>query len=214
MLKIRTYTRQELIELFKTDRLDSIKGKIKRQGYEYTTDGRGKTFTLTITKLPLNFRNFCIEELGFAPQTDFKRLKKFLYRFFFDEEFRKLPTTEMVRVLANDFYITDDTLNRWIDKLIKLNMICRSNVEFNYYCSVYDTFGDKVSIPIDERTYKDAWSAYYRGREFSYCEACSNMYAVSGGTPFKVGIILENAFEAWKIDTLKEILQKEINIDE
>ena len=55
MLERRLYTRQELIELFKTERLDSIKGMLNRQGYKYTTSGRGKTFTLTITEQPLRF---------------------------------------------------------------------------------------------------------------------------------------------------------------
>ena len=79
MLDMRTYTRQELIDIFKTDRLDSIKAKIQRRGYIYTTSGRGDTFTMTITGLPPRFKTFCIERLGFAPQTDFERLKVFLY---------------------------------------------------------------------------------------------------------------------------------------
>ena len=95
MLDLRQYTRQELIDLFKTKRLDSIKDKIKRYGYKYTTDGRGDSFTLTITELPPRFRNFCIDELHFAPQTDFLKLKKFLYRFMFDEDFRHMPNKGM-----------------------------------------------------------------------------------------------------------------------
>lgn len=91
MLDLRQYTRQELIDLFKTQRLDSIKAKLQRNGYKYTTQGRGKEFTLTITELPLRFRNFCIDELHFAPQTDFVKLKNFLYRFMFDEDFRHMP---------------------------------------------------------------------------------------------------------------------------
>ena len=73
MLDIRTYTREELITIFKTNRLDSIKAKLKRQGYEFETSGRAETATVTITKQPLRFRRFCIDELGFAPQTDFKK---------------------------------------------------------------------------------------------------------------------------------------------
>ena len=87
MLDLQRYTRQELIDIFKTQRLDSIKDKLKRKGYKFTTDGRGDSFTLTITELPLRFRNFCTDELNFALQTDFVKLKRFLYRFIFDEDF-------------------------------------------------------------------------------------------------------------------------------
>ena len=33
MLDLRKYTRQELIDIFKTKRLDSIKAKLQRKGY-------------------------------------------------------------------------------------------------------------------------------------------------------------------------------------
>lgn len=214
MLDLKTYTRQELIELFKTDRLDSIKGKIKRQGYEYTTDGRGKTFTLTITKLPFHFRNFCIEELGFAPQTDFKKLKKFLYRFFFDKEFQQLPSSAMARELETDCQVTYQTINRWMEKLFEQSMIFRSLWEFNYYSHGRDYDGNIITFPIDRQTYREAWKAYWENKDYGYTEAVNSMLIVSKGTPEKLGKLLENAFGGKKIDKLKEILEKEINIDE
>ena len=42
----------------------------------------------------------------------------------------------------------------------------------------------------------------------------NNLLAIAKGTPQKLEKIIENAFGAKKIDKLKEILQKEINIDE
>ena len=123
MLETRCYTRNELIELFKTERLDSIKGKLNRQGYKYTTDGRGKTFTLTITELPYRFRNFCIEELHFAPQTDFKRLKKFLHQFVFDEEFRRLPFVTMQECMIGTMEITNQTISKWVKHFHQENII-------------------------------------------------------------------------------------------
>jgi len=67
MLDLRTYDRDELIDIFKTERIDYIQKKIKGYGYTFTTEGRGKTFKLTITECPPRFREFCIEKLGFAP---------------------------------------------------------------------------------------------------------------------------------------------------
>lgn len=41
MLEKRIYTRQELIEIYGTSRLDAIKKKIKNKGYKYIESGRG-----------------------------------------------------------------------------------------------------------------------------------------------------------------------------
>lgn len=213
MLDQKTYSRQELMDLFKTDRLDSIKSKLKRQNYQFTTSGRGSNFTLTITDLPPQFRNFCVDELGFAPQTDFMRLKKFLYRFFYDEEFQKLPQTEMERVLDEEgFYISSQTIGKWIQKLIDCGLIWRSFADFNYYTINHRR--EKKVLFIDKETYSEAWRAYWDGRPYSYNEACSNMYAVVKGTPHKVGKIIENVFGADKFDRLLDILESEKDIDE
>lgn len=214
MLDLKTYTRQELIELFKTDRLDSIKAKLKRQGYEFETSGRGAGVTLTITKLPLEFRNFCINELGFAPQTNFKKLKPFLYKFIFDENFRQLPVTAMERELEEEYRVCYQTIERWLGTLMGQDMIVRAKNEYNYFAHGRDYDGSLVTFPIDKQTYCDAWKAYWENREYGYNEAMNNLLAIAKGTPQKLEKIIENAFGGKKMDKLKEILQKEINIDE
>ena len=77
MLNIQSYNQKELIEIFGTDRMDSIRRKLDSEGYQYTVSGLGNTYKLTVTELPFRFRSFCIEKLGFAPQTDFEKLKVF-----------------------------------------------------------------------------------------------------------------------------------------
>lgn len=210
MLNMRTYTREELKELFHTDRIDSIKSKLNRQGYIYEASGRGQELILTITGLPPRFKTFCIEKLNFAPQTDFERLKVFLYHFFFDDDYRQLPIVTMARILTNEFYISYQTLSNWIDKLEKANLIHRSFAEFNYFAFGKDESGNDITIPITEKMYKEAWRAYWQGNEISYCEALACMNSVVNGTPQKFGVIDSNAFEEQMIDELKDILRKEI----
>lgn len=207
MLDTKIYSRQELIDLFKTERIDSIKNKLQRQGYQFETSGRGKDFTLTITEQPLlPFRTFAIEELGFSPQTDFDRLEIFLYRFYLDKEFQKLPSSGMVDALKNDgVSVTYQTIERWIDRLIKSDFIIRSNTEFNYYA--VNHHAEKLIKFIDRTTYAEAWKAYWSGCEYSYYDACSDMYAVAKGTPHKVGVIYENDWYSKKKDELIDILQ-------
>ena len=210
MLDMRTYTREELVELYHTDRIDSIKSKLNRQGYTYSACGRGQTFTLTISGLPPRFKTFCMDKLNFAPQTDFERLKVFLYRFFFDDDYRQLPIVTMARILSNEFYISYQTLSNWIDKLDKANLIHRSFAEFNYYAFGKDESGNPIEIPITEKLYKKAWNEYWKGNEYSYCEALACMNEVIKGTPKKFGVIYLCAFEEQIIEKLKDILRKEI----
>ena len=209
MLDMRTYTREELVELYHTDRIDSIKSKLNRQGYTYSACGRGHTLTLTISGLPPRFKTFCIEQLGFAPQTDFERLKVFLYNFFFDDDYRQLPIVTMARILEKEFYISYQTLSNWIDKLEKANLIHRSMAEFNYFAFGKDECGNPIEIPITEQLYKKAWNEYWKGNEYSYCEALACMNEVIKGTPKKFGVIDLNAFDEQTIEELKSILREE-----
>ena len=210
MLENRLYTRIELTELFKTDRLDSIKAKLKRQGYEFTTSGRGETACVTITKQPLRFRRFCIDVLGFAPQTDFKRLKKFLYKLMFDEEFRQLPFVGMKEYMIQTFYITNQTLCRWVQTLYDNNLITFCE---QIYFSINKNRLDMYR-PIEEKEYKKAWKLYWDNRENGYHEAFVKMCQSVEGYPFKKEILIFNDLESDKIDTLAEILKEEIDNDE
>lgn len=215
MLDMRTYTRQELIDIFKTDRLDSIKAKIQRRGYIYTTSGRGDTFTMTITGLPPRFKTFCIERLGFAPQTDFERLKVFLYCFFFDDDFRKLPFVTMKRCMIGNTEITYQTISRWVKKLYDNEWVYDGDTI--YYCV------DNISKSyrrIDEEQYKKAWSIYWENRvddegySMQYFVAYNEMCVYLGGHPYKKADIIFNAFHTKDIEELKEILKEEVNVDE
>ena len=208
MLDTKTYSRQELIDLFKTERIDSIKNKLQRQGYKFTTSGRGKELTLTITEQPLlPFRIFAIEELGFPPQTDFDKLEGFLCRFYQDKEFQKLPASGMVFELEKDgVSVTYQTIERWLNHLEKQYLIFRSCTEFNYY--VVDKKAENRIRYIDRKTYTDAWKAYWEERNYGYCFALIGAHEVAKGTPHKVGVIYENDWYKDKIDKLIEMLQR------
>ncbi len=212
MLCIKEYSRQELIEMYHTDRIDSIKQRLTREGYQYTTQGRGANFTLTITACPSAFVSFCKNELGFAPQTDFKRLRIFYNNFIFDEEFRQLPYTEMVRRLAKKgIVVTETTISNWIKKLIDNNLIYASIAEFNYYASHYTSETGLYSLPITEQQYKEGWAEYWASRDNNetYTAAMNKLFTKTNGTPFKRPKIIENAFETEKFDKLVNILKEE-----
>ena len=209
MLELRTYTRAELVEIFKTKRLDSIKEKLTRNGYEYVLSGRAERVTLTVTKKPSPFRDYCIKELGFAPQTHFHKLQAFLYRFAFGEDFRQLPMTEMARQMKDEISICDDTINAYIKQLIANDIVYRDEYNFNYFVISTDRNNNKSTKRIDKETYNKAWEIYReekaKGNKKAYEKACASV----GGNLHKNGVMLENAFGKKKFDELKKILKEE-----
>ena len=216
MLDLQTYSRQELIDLFKTQRIDSIKAKLQRKGYKYTTTGRGEAFTLTITELPLRFRNFCIDELHFAPQTDFVKLKKFLYRFMFDEDFRHMPNKGMARLMMDDIKISNQTISKYILKLYQENIIGFSKEGLYYSIDINYKEHDNYCRRITAEEYKKAWEIYWKTKEENGNDSVSayfDMCSYIDGHPHRKAIVMFNAIEKEKIETLKEILQEEINIE-
>jgi hypothetical protein len=115
MLETKTYSRQELEIIFKTSRRDVIIRKLNSLECEYTVEGRGQNMALTINKIENPFKVFCILELGFSPQTDFNKLKTFLYYFFCSNNFNSLPLREMEHRLKTDNdAISRQTFSNWI----------------------------------------------------------------------------------------------------
>ena len=93
MLECREYSYQELCSIFNTRDARSIKNRLTRWNVEYTYEGRGANLKLTIQNIHDPFRVFCILELSYAPNTDFRKLAYFLYYYMNDIEFYGLPCT-------------------------------------------------------------------------------------------------------------------------
>lgn len=207
MLECRTYPRRELIEIFGTKRIDSIKGKLKRRGYEFESHGRGETYEITITKQPPDrFRDFCIDELGIAPQTDFEKLKTFYSKFFFDEEFRSLPQNGMKDIILQNTIITNPTITSYVRNLYKNEMIQMGDPLY-YSCNKF--LG--LYTPITEKQYKKAWAIYWelRNSGAEYHIALNEMCSSLGGFPVKTHETIFNAFELGKIEELEKLLLEE-----
>ena len=211
MFELRTYSCEEMCKAFKTDRNDYIKKKLTTLGYTFTTSGRGKKIEFNITaynKPELHdFKKFCIEELGFDIRADFKKLYLFYSKFFFDEEYRKLPYIEITRRLESEMKISRQTIKNYIERLIKLNIVGLG--EFAYYAHGYDEEGNKQTVAISEKLYKDGWIEYWTGKETNYEVAISALIAYVRGYPQKVPEKTFNAFEWDKIERLKAIIEEE-----
>lgn len=211
MLKIKQYTKEELFDLVNTKDLSNAKRTLTRLGYEFITEGRGDNYRLTITATPTPFKMFCIEELGFNPNTDFEKLKTFLYVCFCDETARELPFSALERMFAEERTpIERHTLSFWMKHLRKLGLLHIDKTEAIYFVSF--SIDSKVyTEEITKEKYVEAWASYWKAiNEGEYEDGLAAMRKVAGGKVFKKYKIVENGIYADVINRLVEILEAEI----
>ena len=222
MLDKRIYSRQELIDIYKTDRLDAIKKKISREGYSYKDCGRGKSYTMEILSLPDNsrqFKEYCIKEMGFVPQTNFIILKYFLYNVITNDEFITLQYNEMAEILKEQMKdilekekisVTAQTISKYFKQLQENDWICLDGVfEFTYY--VYDTSINHNRY-IDKKEYCEMYKNYWitlRATHYDFDIAENQIRAKYGSKPKKRAKANINAFCFMQYNAIQEFLEKE-----
>lgn len=214
MLYERVYERHEIAELLGTNTRQGITRKLTGYGVFHLIEGRGENFTINIKKISDHFKMFCILELEFAAQTDFKKLRDFLWYYFNDDEFMTMPDeVKAQRMIQNDYQLTRQTIGNYTRKLTDKGYIYRDGNEYIYY------FARKgQQIITDEKTYKQAWREYWIDKEGGCPSdlAIFNMVAKYGGYARKQPIPLKNAFYVKEMEVLLDLIGASIEneIDE
>lgn len=211
-LEKRVYTRAELVDLFKTTRLDTIQAKIKRAGYSYTNSGRGASYTMEIQELPEvdPFKKYCIDTLGYDPRTDFQKLKVFLYYFLADDDFMTLQYKEMSKVLEDQtgIRISPDTISNYYDKLKARGWA--DHGPGDYVCYIYDKDTKQNRYITREEycaIYREYW-ATVRANNGDFACADARIKKKYGNKPKKRPRELKSAFFNVEYDELWEILDR------
>ena len=70
----KTYSRNEMFQIFKSKSKQSLERKLARYGVSFTVNGYADRAVYTITALENAFKLFAILELGFDANTDFTKL--------------------------------------------------------------------------------------------------------------------------------------------
>ena len=211
MLECRTYTYDELSKLFQTPDNQGIKRKLDRMDVAYTATGRGQGLKVAITEIWNPFKVYCHLDLGFAANTDFKKLAYFIYYLLNDDEFQQLPSAQMEAYLRADGHtLSRQTISNYLSCLEGANLICRG---FNY--RYYFAFG-KYHRDTDETTYKRAWAEHWE-RIHQGCpssESIGKMREDYGGVAQKHPLLIFNAFfnpmYAKIIDWALEIMEADL----
>ena len=88
MIEFREYGKAELASILGTRDRQGLVRKLDSWGILHDEPrGRGEYMTVNITGITDPFKVYALTELGVSPQTDFTKLRNFLYYFLNDEEF-------------------------------------------------------------------------------------------------------------------------------
>ena len=201
MLSKKDYSRQQLINIYKTDRLDAIKKRITREGYTYKDSGRGKNYVLSILSIPEDreFEIYCIEKLQFKPQTDFNKLKYFLYNILADEEFKQLQLNEMQEKLEKQgIHISNQTISNYFKHLFNINWLSNDLNDYIYY--MFDTKSNHNKYISKEEYYGI----------YTECKTIKKVLSKYGAIPKKKMKIVDNGFYINEYNTLLEIIKRSL----
>lgn len=206
---MRTYNRMELENLLHTSRTDSIKRSLSRAGYTFTSKGRGKNYSITITGMPDKFKEFAENELYYGEKTNFEGLKYYLYLLFYDEEFCYFAYEYQAQVLKEKYNISvcGETLRNWKKHLKEYLFITDDNEKY-FACK-----SNQKPREVDRAVHKEAWAEFYKRLENqeNAADLRREMYYKYDGVLRKRYGFAENAIEQDKLNRLKQILEETIH---
>lgn len=217
-LEMRAYSIGVLSRILGTKGKQATDRKLEKYGYCFTSNGTGTKRVYTITALPdafQRFKSFCVFSLGFPPQTDFKKLRDFVFYLLSDENFIWRPDELMEEYLRLEGRgITRQTIAHYRKRLEENGIIFTVNDEFVYY-KIYDYCGEQRHEIISREEYRRAWSYYFEWKNKNPKEdsrpAFTAMYNRFGGVPRKQKKIVPGApWYAEEQDTLFELASNSI----
>ena len=210
-LTLKNYPLGVLENLIGSRGKQQVDNKLTRYGYSFTSTGRGKQRVYTITALPdaiSRFKSYCVFSLGFDPHTEFRKLRDWLFYFFWDEGFNGRSDEmmeEYLRLEGNG--ISRQTIGKYRKKLEKLNYIASS--DFVYY-RIWKEYGVQRSEVITREEYSKAWKSYFEWREAHPDEdsrpAYAHMYNKFGGVPRKQAKLEINGIYKQELNTLNDLV--------
>lgn len=215
MMEVREYTYSEMSELLGTYKNTNIKHKLDRYGIEYECTGRGRAIVYDIKCIPNPFKLFCILEWEFPSQTNFEKLRNFLYYYWCDEGFALLPMEEMANRLSDSTApVSRQTISRWIDRMRQLDLISLSSTEYIYYKVRRNKVdGKRIQEYISREQYRAGWGIYWKSKkEHNDSQmAFMEMYYAMGGVPKKSPVVEVNGITYHsKVEPVLNMIQEDI----
>ena len=210
ILEEKLYEKNDIEKLLGTYSRQGVTRKLDRYNVEYEISGRGN-YKIDIKRIPDKFKMFCIIELRMPAQTDYDKLKYFMYYFFCDEEFQRLPNDAKQPFMAeHGVYVSRQTMTKWINLLHNRNWI---NIGSNY--RYYFAYNGNIK-EADQNEYNKAWKEYFAiSREYNDCYlGVAHVINEFGGMPKKHPLPDQNAFYSKEIQALIDLVTESIEYDD
>lgn len=208
MLELKSYSKEEMVAMFKTKNNQGLARKLYRYGVSFDVQGRGENAIFTITNIDNPFKIYCITELDCNGRNDFYKLRNFYYYFFNDEEFSAMPCeVQETRMKLIHKGISRQSIAGYLDKLYNKGMIAKNSGNFIYYFA----YKNEQRI-VEKAEYIEAWHEYWDKIRSGYnnYEAIYDMICRYGGVARKQEIPMINGIYNKEIEYLCNLIQQDI----
>ncbi len=185
--------------------------KLSRYGVRFFVNGWGKNASFNITAIDDPFKVYCILEMGFDANCDFKKLRNYLFFLLGEDEYCWLPDEPMEKYMrSKGFYLSRQTITKYREHLERLNYI--HGGDFIYYRVYRDDRDRQCYQQVEKEEYNKAWRVYWDmrndGADSELAFAC--MYSAFGGVPRKQAKPIKNAFHLKELNYLLDLVSTSI----
>ena len=185
--------------------------KLSRYGVRFFVNGWGKNASFNITAIDDPFKVYCILEMGFDANCDFKKLRNYLFFLLGEDEYCWLPDEPMEKHMrSKGFYLSRQTITKYREHLERLNYI--HGGDFIYYRVYRDDRDRQCYQQVEKEEYNKAWRVYWDirndGADSELAFAC--MYSAFGGVPRKQAKPIKNAFHLKELNYLLDLVSTSI----
>lgn len=211
LLECKAYPAPEMWQMLGVKDNQGAQRKLSRYGVRFFVNGWGKNASFNITAIDDPFKVYCILEMGFDANCDFKKLRNYLFFLLGDDEYCWLPDEPMEKYMrSKGFYLSRQTITKYREHLERLNYI--HGGDFIYYRVYRDDRDRQCYQQVEKEKYNKAWRVYWDmrndGADSELAFAC--MYSAFGGVPRKQAKPIKNAFHLKELNYLLDLVSTSI----
>lgn len=211
LLECKAYPAPEMWQMLGVKDNQGAQRKLSRYGVRFFVNGWGKNASFNITAIDDPFKVYCILEMGFDANCDFKKLRNYLFFLLGEDEYCWLPDEPMEKHMrSKGFYLSRQTITKYREHLERLNYI--HGGDFIYYRVYRDDRDRQCYQQVEKEEYNKAWRVYWDirndGADSELAFAC--MYSAFGGVPRKQAKPIKNAFHLKELNYLLDLVSTSI----
>ena len=211
MLECKAYPAPELWQYLGVKDNANAQKKLDRYGVRYFLNGWGKNASFNIVGIPDPFRVYCVFDVGFDANSDFRKIRNYLFFLLGEEEYCWLPDEPMEAYMrSKGYHISRQTIAKYRAHLISLDYI--HDGDFIYY-RVYRDENDREHYEqVEKEEYCWAWHLYWdkRGEGWDSDRSFAYMYSAFGGVPRKQAAPMKNVIHLNELNYLMDLVSKSI----